>query len=929
MSNANRQMTIPVKGMHCAACSSRVERIVSKLPGVENASVNLATEELRVSFDPGLASLPGMAGAVAEAGFTLDLPAPRLEFDISGMHCAACSSRIERVLSGLSGVREASVNLASEKATVTLGPGANSQAAEREIVERIEGLGFGAVYAGDGSSAGLSEAEARWNEHNREQQAELGGRLRDLRFSLSFAAALLVLSMGEMLGMPLPAFLDPHVSPANFALAQLVLCLPVIYSGRRFYLSGVPALLRRVPNMDSLVAMGTGAAFLYSLWNTGEIILAGAGVLEGVPVMARVMDLYYESAAVLIALISLGKYFELRSRAKTSAAIKGLLDLAPEKAVLLKDGTLEGEQEEIPAARVRVGDVLLVRPGERVPVDGVLLSGHSSLDESMLTGESLPVDKAEGDKLAGGTMNKQGVFAMRAEKVGADTVLARIVGMVQSAQGSKAPIASLADRISLYFVPTVMAVALASSLAWYFSGAEGGAFSVRIFVAVMVIACPCAMGLATPTSIMVGTGRGAQLGVLFKNGQALESASRLNAVVIDKTGTLTRGEPALAEITPLPELPKPPALAAQAEAPDTENLALLLAASLEAFSEHPLALAVLHEAKKRGLAPLKVENFTALPGKGVRGALELAGKPYALSLGSPAQALALLGEAAFTPAAQVIDALTARGKTPLVLLGRVGAGPEEAGAAEGGEAGVSSGPGTSFEPGAFSETGASSEADVSSLPGWEAWAVLAVADAPRPESAAVVARLKAMKLRVLMLTGDNRKTAGAVAAPLGIDEVIPEVLPEDKAGKVRELQAGGLVTGMVGDGVNDAPALAYADVGFALSSGIDIAVEAGDVVLMRGGLGGLVTALELSRATMRNIRQNLFWAFAYNVLGIPVAAGLLHIWGGPTLSPMIAGAAMALSSVSVVSNALRLRFFKPSPLDSVDALNAMDAKDAG
>lgn len=849
----NLTMRIPVKGMHCASCSSRVERIIGGLDGVDKASVNLTTEELTVSFNPGLAPLENMAEAVAGAGFELELPGAELNFDITGMHCAACSSRIERVVSGMDGVAQAAVNLAAEKASVKLKPGVDPEAMVKDISARVAELGFGALYTGTGGEAGLEDAEARWEKHTARQREELAGRLRELRFSLGFALVLLTVSMGEMLGMPLPKILDPHQNPMNFALLQLALCLPVIYAGRRFYISGIPALIRRVPNMDSLVAIGTGAAFLYSLWNTGRIALGTYGLLRGMhfeEFMHLSMDLYYESAAVLIALISLGKYLELRSRARTSDAIKGLLDLAPAKATRLKDGRMDGEQEEMAASAVKGGDILLVRPGERVPVDGSITEGASSLDESMLTGESLPVDKSVGDPVAGGTMNMQGVFAMRAERVGADMVLSRIVSLVQSAQGSKAPIASMADRISLYFVPAVMAVAVLTSLAWYFSGAEDLSFAIRIFVSVMVIACPCAMGLATPTSIMVGTGRGAQLGVLVKGGEALENASRLTTMVMDKTGTLTRGKPALTDVRLLP---------AAASADLDENAVLSVAASLEGFSEHPLALAVLEGAKERGLEALPAKDFKAIPGKGVEA--EVGGTHYLLGSPGLVRELAKSDDPAL---ASALDELSGQGKTPLVLLR--------------GEAPL---------------------------------ALLAVADSPRPESAKVVAELAALGLDVVMLTGDNKKTAAAVAAKLGVKEVIAEVLPEDKSGKITELQKSGARVGMVGDGVNDAPALALADVGFAMSSGIDIAVEAGDMVLMRGGLSGLLTALELSRATMRNVRQNLFWAFAYNVMGIPVAAGLLHIWSGPTLSPMIAGGAMALSSVSVVSNALRLRFFTP------------------
>ena len=839
---------ISVRGMHCAACSSRVERMIGSMPGVSEASVNLASETLNVTFDPEVTGPAAMSERIEPAGFSLALPAQTLHFAVSGMHCAACSSRIERAVSAMEPVASASVSLATEQAQVRLAPGVDTETAREAVVQRIRELGFDAVYQGDGGASGLEEAEARWEAHSREQRQELDRRWRELRIALPLAAVLVVIAMSDMVGirLPLPAWVDSHTHPAGFALLQLALCLPLLYLGRHFYRSGIPALLRGVPNMDTLVALGTGAAFCYSLWHTVELAATGSA-LSPDEAHGRLMGLYYESTAMLIALISLGKYLELRSRAKTSDAIKGLLDLTPDTAIVLEGG-LDGTQREVPVAEVRPGDVLLVRPGERVPVDGVLLEGQSSVDESMLTGESLPVDKSAGDTVAGGTMNKQGSFAMRAERVGSDTVLARIVNLVQSAQGSKAPIAGLADRISLYFVPAVMSIALIAALAWLAAGESVG-FCVRIFVAVLVIACPCAMGLATPISIIVGTGRGAQLGVLFKGGEAIERSAGLQALVLDKTGTLTKGEPALSGVTLLTDT--------------SEDAVLTLAASLESTSEHPLALAVRQAAEARGLKPLSVRDFLALPGKGVQGLVldEAQSVPY--RLGSPALAGVYAAEAAAGAVDRAVEALTSRGHTPLVLLR-------------------------------------------DTLP----LAVIGVADAPRPESADVVARLRSQGLRVLMLTGDNARTARAVADTVGIDEVLAEVLPEDKADAVKNLQQQGLKVGMVGDGVNDAPALAFADVGFAMSSGIDIAVEAGDVVLMGGGLGSLSTALELGRATMRNIRQNLFWAFAYNVVCIPVAAGVLHIWGGPTLSPMIAGAAMALSSVSVVSNGLRLKTFK-------------------
>jgi Cu+-exporting ATPase len=615
-----------------------------------------------------------------------------------------------------------------------------------------------------------------------------------------------------------------------------------MWSGRRFYLNGFPALVRKAPNMDSLIAVGTGAAFIYSTWNLIEIFL-------GLDAMARVMDLYYESAAVLIALVSLGKYLETRSKAKTSDAISQLMELTPDKATLVKNPGAENEEQiDILVSDIEAGDMILVRPGERIPVDGTVKKGHSSVDESMLTGESLPVSKEEGGKVIGGTLNKNGMLRVLAERVGQDTVLARIIKMVREAQGSKAPIANLADRISLYFVPIVMVIATLSGLAWYFIGDAPFPFALRIFIAVLVIACPCAMGLATPTSIMVGTGRGAQLGVLIKSGEALEMAQGINVLVFDKTGTLTYGKPQLTDFEVLRETGMP------------EDDILALVAGAESVSEHPLAEAIVQEARARNLALKEPDAFEAIPGKGIKA-----------SLGDND---ILLGNREFIRARienfdnPEIDSkaaeFAASGKTSLFL------------AVNG-----------------------------------KMTALLAIADQIKPETPQTISRLKKMGIKIFMLTGDNETTAKAIAFQAGIEDVIAEVLPDFKAEKVAELQSRGMKVGMVGDGINDAPALAKADVGIAMGTGIDVAVESGDIVLMKGDLSGVLTALALSRATMRNIKQNLFWAFAYNVVGIPIAAGLLYIFGGPTLNPMIAGGAMAMSSVSVVTNALRLRFFTP------------------
>ena len=826
--------TLAVKGMTCASCSARIEKVLSSREGIKAVAVNLAAETMEVEWDKTKLSLDDIAGQVKGLGFELEIPSSEvtLNLAIKGMTCASCSARIEKVVSGLDGVRTMQVNLATETGVTVFDP---SMISKRRIMETIAGLGF------------TAEPLAEQNENllvkqQRETREKLARMKKELIPAFVFAFTLLVLSMGEMLGMPLPEFIDPHHAPFNFALAQFLLVLPVMWSGRRFYLNGFPALVRKAPNMDSLIAVGTGAAFIYSTWNLIEIFL-------GLDAMARVMDLYYESAAVLIALVSLGKYLETRSKAKTSDAISQLMELTPDKATLVKNPGAENEEQiDILVSDIEAGDMILVRPGERIPVDGTVKKGHSSVDESMLTGESLPVSKEEGGKVIGGTLNKNGMLRVLAERVGQDTVLARIIKMVREAQGSKAPIANLADRISLYFVPIVMVIATLSGLAWYFVGDAPFPFALRIFIAVLVIACPCAMGLATPTSIMVGTGRGAQLGVLIKSGEALEMAQGINVLVFDKTGTLTYGKPQLTDFEVLRETGMP------------EDDILALVAGAESVSEHPLAEAIVQEARARNLALKEPDAFEAIPGKGIKA-----------SLGDND---ILLGNREFIRARienfdnPEIDSkaaeFAASGKTSLFL------------AVNG-----------------------------------KMTALLAIADQIKPETPQTISRLKKMGIKIFMLTGDNETTAKAIAFQAGIEDVIAEVLPDFKAEKVAELQSRGMKVGMVGDGINDAPALAKADVGIAMGTGIDVAVESGDIVLMKGDLSGVLTALALSRATMRNIKQNLFWAFAYNVVGIPIAAGLLYIFGGPTLNPMIAGGAMAMSSVSVVTNALRLRFFTP------------------
>ena len=779
-----------------------------------------------------------------------------LRYDIQGMHCAACSSRIERVVGRMDGVAGVSVNLATAKAEVRV-PQSRRDELSAAIVAKVAGLGFGAT------PSRPEDPARQFADSRHKAEEERRRRLRRLLPMLCFALPLLYLSMGHMAGLPLPEALAPHSAPRAFMLAQLMLTLPVVWLGRHFYAEGLTALARRSPNMDSLVAVGTGAAFLFSFANT----LLG---LLGHDPAGRAMNLYYESCAVLVTMIEFGQFLEFTARQKAGDAMGALLRLTPERALKVHE---DGGATEIPLSEVQVGDVLLVRPGARVPVDGVILSGTSAVDMSLLTGESVPVAVSAGDELVAGSVNGEGPLTMRTEQVGQDTRLARIIRLVREAQGSKAPIARLADRVSFYFVPSVMVLALLAALVWWLFGNEPAGTPLTVFVAVLVMACPCAMGLATPMSVMVGTGRGAQLGVLIKNGAALEQTGRLQVIAVDKTGTLTTGKPVLVDSQRLESAPA---------ALDADAL-LALAAALESRSEHPLARAIATAAQERELPACPVRNESVWPGRGIAGIVRLGETEWRVAVGSTS----LMGRLGIVVPDAVLERLAAaseRGRTPLMLAVAPFVREEdgnEPSAAEGGE-------------------------------GLQLAAILSLADALRPESPEVVRRLQDMGLRVVMLTGDNERTARAIAARVGIapEDVGAGLLPDDKAEYIRRLQQSGQTVGMVGDGINDAPALALADVGMAVGSGVDVSAEAGDIVLMRGGMSAVLTALSLSRATLRNIRQNLGWAFGYNILGLPIAAGLLHLFGGPMLSPMIAGTAMALSSFSVVSNALRLRFFR-------------------
>ena len=810
-----------------------------------------------------------------------------IELDITGMHCAACSARIERMVGNLEQVANVSVSLATNTAQVTLADTTTQADALPIVLKTIEQLGFSGALIEHAGSASFSDFAANIAHKEQEAQKDLRMRKNEVLFAMLFTIPLMYVAMGYMVSLPIPRIVSPDEKPFNFALLQLVLTLPVLWTGRRFFIGGIPALLRGIPNMDSLVAIGTGSAFLYSMWQTALLYTAPvihpiiaatnatAGMLHAAADAANSVglntiathitgsnplthiELYYESAAMVIALVSLGKYFEVRSRLRTGEAIKNLLKLAPETATKLtppqnaQAAYSTWNQQEVALASVVVNDMLLVRPGGRIPVDGKIIEGTSFVDESMLTGESMPVEKTTGDQVAGGTINQQSTLVVQTQKVGTDTVLARIIELVQQAQGSKADIASLADTLSLYFVPVVIAIALCAGGFWLMQGA-GQAFALRIFVCVLIIACPCAMGLATPMSIMVASGRGASLGVLFKNGQALENAAHITTVVFDKTGTLTLGKPALTDIIPLTD----------AHASNTTYL-LQLAASLESQSEHPLAKAIIQAAQEQQVSTLPLQNFFAHAGKGVSASVEHNNTTAQIIIGNAGFiAHYVHDEATMHQLQQQLSTLAKQGKTPVIML-------------------------INNEPAC----------------------IFAIADPIRPETPKAIETLHKQGIKTVMLTGDNAETAHAIALQAGIQNVVAEVLPDAKEATIIALQQKGEKVAMVGDGINDAPALARADVGFAMSTGIDVAVETGDVILMRHGVFAVTTALALGRATVRNIKENLFWAFGYNIIGIPFAAGVFYYFGGSTLSPMIAGGAMAFSSVCVVSNALRLRFF--------------------
>jgi Cu+-exporting ATPase len=803
MEKEKKQVSLPVVGMTCANCSLTIERNLKRLDGVQEASVNLANEKAAVVYDPSLVKEGDFLALIRDIGY--DVATAKAELPITGMTCANCVQTVERTLKRLDGVVSANVNLANERASVEYLPGETSLSS---IQQAIRDVGYDVIVPGEGEIAEDVERAAR--------EAEIRNQTRKFWIGVAFTLPLFLTSMARDFGLLGAWAHEPWVNWLFFALATPV----QFYVGYDYYVGGFKSLRAGSANMDVLVAMGSSAAYFYSL---GVLFFPGIGD-----------HVYFETSATIITLIKLGKMLEARAKGRTSEAIKKLMGLRPKTARVMRDGV----EVDVLIEAVALGDMVVVRPGERLAVDGVVFEGHSAVDESMLTGESLPVDKKPGDEVVGGTINKQGLLKFEATRVGAQTALAQIIRLVEEAQGSKAPIQRLADRVSGVFVPAVIATATITFLAWLLIGGVGFTEAMIFMVAVLVIACPCALGLATPTAIMVGTGKGAEQGILFKNSEALERAHELSAIVLDKTGTITEGRPSVTDVL---------------VGDGMDSSLLRLAASAERGSEHPLGVAIVQAARGKGLALSDPERFEAVAGKGIAATVEgrevLVGTKRLLD----ERGVALNG----------LDASLARleqeAKTAMLV------------AVDG-----------------------------------EATGIVAVADTVKEGSVEAIHKMQALGLEVVMITGDNERTAQAIGQEVGVSRVIAEVLPGEKAEQVQALQATRSV-GMVGDGINDAPALAQADVGIAIGTGTDIAMAAADVTLMSGDLRGVPRAIALSRATMRTIKQNLFWAFFYNVILIPLAAGAFYPWLGIRLHPVLAAGAMAFSSIFVVSNSLRLR----------------------
>lgn len=818
--------TYKLGGISCQVCVNKIEKKLSKLEGMKEAVVNLSTEKLSVDYDEAILKEETIIEVVKKLGYEIEEESDLkdIELDIDGISCQVCVNKIEKKVSKLNGVKSVAVNLANSRGKIVYDSDVIKLS---EILEVMEKMGY----------TGTRHEESSENQKDKEKEDHLKREFLEFKIAIVFSAIVFYIAMGTMVGLPVPYIISPDTNALNFAIVQFILALPVVYIGRRFYIVGFKQLFMKSPSMDSLIATGTGSALLYSIYGTFKIAEGNHHYVH---------SLYYESAVVILALILLGKYLEGVSKGKTSEAIKKLMSLKSKKANLIRNG----EIVQVDIEEVEKGEVLLVKPGESIPVDGKVIDGNSTVDESMLTGESIPIDKAAGDIVYGASINKNGSLKIEATAVGKDTVISKIIKLVENAQGSKAPIAKIADKVSSYFVPIVMLIATAAGIIWYYLGSRGiveinntpSIFALTIFISVMVIACPCSLGLATPTAIMVGTGKGAELGILIKSGEALEKAHKVNTVVFDKTGTLTEGKPKVTDILTLDGY--------------KENDILQIAGALELHSEHPLGEAIVEEAKNRELVFPQVNDFISITGQGVYGKIE--------------ESEVLIGNVKLMKAKNIeitmkkeLDELASQGKTPMYM------------AIDGKFLGI-----------------------------------IAVADVMKEEAVDTIKELKERGYKIGMITGDNRITAEAIGKQVGIDMIFAEVTPEDKYLKVKELQEEGYNVAMVGDGINDSPALVQADVGIAIGGGTDIAMESADIVLMKRNLKDVLTAMDLSNATIKNIKQNLFWAFIYNTLGIPIAAGLLYPFTGHLLNPMIAGGAMAMSSVSVVTNALRLKNFK-------------------
>ena len=814
---------LSIKGMTCASCAGSIERTVSKLLGVSKATVNLASEKLIVEYDELVLNISDIKVAITKLGFEIieKTSDTTINIPVGGMTCSSCAQHVEKALGKLEGVIKVSVNFALEKASVTYD---SQKIRASEIRGAIEKTGYRVL---------THSKESSVDEDKIRKDKEIEKMWMKFIVSVVLAIPLFYISMAPMVTfvrLPFPRALSMTDYPLTFALLQLALTIPIVIAGYKFYTVGFKAMINRSPNMDSLIAIGTSAAFIYSLYNTYLII---SGNVHAVHM------LYYETAGVIVTLILLGKALEAITKGKTSEALKKLLGLAPKTAIIIRFG----EEVEIPIEEVEIGDTIVVKPGAKIPVDGVVTGGHSAVNESMLTGESMPVDKKEGSLVYAATINTTGTLRFRAEKVGSDTALAQIVKLVEDAQGSKAPIAQLGDVVSRYFVPIACLIAVLAGVIWYLT-TQNIEFALTVFVAVLVIACPCALGLATPTAIMVGTGKGAENGILIKGGEALETAHKINTIVFDKTGTITEGKPTVTDV-----------LAIDDTLPDT---LLQITASAETASEHPLGQAIVNGAKEKGLELLPIKDFNSLTGRGIEAVIDnmniLAGNKK------------LMDERGISLEEMSVssDKLAEEGKTPMYV------------------------------------------AIDNKLAG-----IIAVADVVKPSSKAAISALQKMGIEVAMITGDNKKTAEAIAREVGIERVLSEVLPQDKSSEVKKLQEEGRKVAMVGDGINDAPALTQADIGIAIGSGTDVAIESANIVLMRSDLMDVPTAIALSKKTITNIKQNLTWAFLYNIILIPVAAGVAYAFGGPLLNPMLAAGAMGLSSISVLCNALRLKRFKP------------------